>query len=378
MRLTALLHPAAPARPGPRLVAGGLLAAMLAAGGTGALATAETAQDAAPQTEARQAGYQRTPTPAFLKRWHQASRRNGLRAGTDQYTGGLELQGPVPADYPVLVDGRRAGTGENLAALGPVHAVEVDRTFERASSPRTPRITQVRIQSAGAAQPAPVAGLASEARPMPTDAPMPIITRPNWAARPSGEDLARLYPAAAKAAGLPGRATLQCAVTAAGTLTRCSVASEAPEGAGFGAATLALADRFRMTPQTADGRPVDGGVVRVPVLWRLAEEPGPRADSGRSSEHRYTSTITHDEKDGPANIAVTVRSDRYEDQGGGRAVATGRVAVEAQGAPAGLFQVNGRPQPAGFDPRFLQGRIERVEIRNTEGEGQPAYNLITR
>ncbi|MBW3560540.1 MAG: energy transducer TonB, partial [Proteobacteria bacterium] len=80
------------------------------------------------------------------------------------------------------------------------------------------------------------------------------------------------YPAAARAAGLSGRATIQCSVTAAGGLSGCVVASEAPEGAGFGAATLAIADRFRISPPSANGRPVEGAVVRVPVLWRLGSD----------------------------------------------------------------------------------------------------------
>lgn len=111
----------------------------------------------------------------------------------------------------------------------------------------------------------------------------------------------------------------------------------------------------------------------------LAHGAGQAAHAGtRNSVHSYTSVTTADEPGGPTNVAVTVRSDRHEELPGGRTVASGGVEVEVRGAPAGLIEVDGRPQPAGFDARSLQGRIARVETRGAEGEGQPVFNLITR
>jgi protein TonB len=108
------------------------------------------------------------------------------------------------------------------------------------------------------------------APPPPPPAPS-VITRPDWLSRPDSGDLDRFYPERAKEDGVTGRATISCTVTARGTLTGCSVVSESPAGAGFGQATIRAASRFRMRPQTVDGKPVEGGTVRVPLVWNLGE-----------------------------------------------------------------------------------------------------------
>ena len=262
MRLHALLHPAAPPSTRQKIAVASLLAGLLAAAGGGAFALSGVAGEAAPAPKPR-GGLHPTPEPVFLKHWDHAARRSGLRQAEDVYTGGLKLDGPPPASFPVLVDGKQAKPGEDLGAIGPVAAVQVRRTATQLGGPQ-PRILRVDVHTSG-----------------------------------------------------------------------------------------------------------DDGAAQAPAA-------SPPSAASRKSVQSYTSTITADEADGPANVAVTVRSDQFENRGGGRNVATGRVEVEASGAPAGLIEVDGRPQPAGFDPRTLQGRILRVEGRNTEGEGQPVYNLITR
>jgi protein TonB len=115
------------------------------------------------------------------------------------------------------------------------------------------------------ADPAPAAAIFA-----PTPPPAPaLIVRPDWLQRPSGAQLTQLYPRRALEREQTGRAVIACTVTAAGRLRGCTVADETPAGAGFGDAALKLSRYFQMRPMTEDGRPVDGGQVRIPVSFDM-------------------------------------------------------------------------------------------------------------
>ena len=94
-----------------------------------------------------------------------------------------------------------------------------------------------------------------------------VTTQPEWRQRPTWRDIDRVFPHGPRARGLSGAALMTCKVNRLGQLAECAIVQEVPPGNGFGEAALKLADKFEMRPQTKNGIPVDGGVVRIPLRF---------------------------------------------------------------------------------------------------------------
>jgi hypothetical protein len=105
-------------------------------------------------------------------------------------------------------------------------------------------------------------------------APRVEVYDPLWLKRVNPEYAASLFPVAAVKAGLrAGRAEVECTVQHDGTLKDCVLASEEPSGMGFGDAALQIAAVMAMNPWTAQGDPVDGARIRLPVRLELPSDP---------------------------------------------------------------------------------------------------------
>jgi len=105
----------------------------------------------------------------------------------------------------------------------------------------------------------------------PSQAAPPVeIHDPIWIQSIKPDSIVKLFPEEAIKAGYKvGRATVECAVAADGSLTGCATATEDPAGYGFGDAALVVASVMRMSPWTKQGAPADGARIALPVKFEL-------------------------------------------------------------------------------------------------------------
>jgi TonB family protein len=96
------------------------------------------------------------------------------------------------------------------------------------------------------------------------------VTAPVWLQNIDPDVVPRVFPPEAAAKGLTtGRGVARCTVAADGTVAPCTPEPGDPDGLGFSEAAAKLASAMRMNLWSADGAPVQGGVVRIPIRLNL-------------------------------------------------------------------------------------------------------------
>ena len=106
------------------------------------------------------------------------------------------------------------------------------------------------------------AALAALAAVIPFTTPAAAQAVVAWAEAPGLADVAAVYPAKAKAAGVAGMVNLSCTVGHDGRPRDCAASGESPSGLGFGYAARKLAEKLRVSDKGLTGQE-----VRVPVAF---------------------------------------------------------------------------------------------------------------
>lgn len=103
--------------------------------------------------------------------------------------------------------------------------------------------------------------------------PRPSIINPATVVQvASADDLARYYPDKASRLEVAGSAKVTCFVSVLGRAIACHVASEEPEGFGFGEATKrVIMEAYRFSPAKRDGVAFETWPISLTIRWRPPE-----------------------------------------------------------------------------------------------------------
>ena len=104
----------------------------------------------------------------------------------------------------------------------------------------------------------------------PDEAAERTVKAPIWLLNVDPDAAPRVFPPEAAAKGLTtGRGVARCKVADDGNVTACVPEAGDPDGLGFSEAAAKLATAMRMNLWSADGAPVEGGVVHIPIRINL-------------------------------------------------------------------------------------------------------------
>lgn len=201
-----------------------LLFAILASSSFAALAPAATAADIIVEPD-----WLRRPTPEqLLAVWPKGGSH---KEGKGLVSCKVSAQGALYDCWVVSEEPKASGFGDAALALTPQFLMKPATRNGVPYGGETVRIPINFEQPQGYRSPGPVLTI-------------PILTNVLWTAAPTYAQATAAFPPKARAAGVGGRATLNCGFKSGGLLGGCDVLTQTPTGLGFGAAARSLAPLF--------------------------------------------------------------------------------------------------------------------------------------
>jgi Gram-negative bacterial TonB protein C-terminal len=180
---------------------------------------------------------------------------------------GAGVEGYAAAHCRLERDGDKAGL---LRDCRIVKEAPDDAGFGRAALGLTPRFRVEPATLANLPRSAPIFVDVAIRLPPPSAADARAITAPQWVTGLDPKTVQKLFPPEAAAQGLKtGRGIARCTVGADGQLNGCTPEPGEPSGLGFSEAAVRLVSGMKMNLWSADGAPVQGGVIQIPIRLNL-------------------------------------------------------------------------------------------------------------
>lgn len=193
--------------------------------------------------------------------WTQTASFEDLAAAYPAKGGGVE--GYVAAHCRIERDGDKAGL---LRECGVAKETPEGAGFGKAALGLTAKFRILPAALASLPRGEPIWVYVPIRLPPPGGPEARTVSAPQWIVGLDPRTIQQAFPPEAAAKGVTtGRGVARCTVGADGMLSGCAADAAEPSGLGFSEAAVRLVSGMRMNLWSADGAPVRGGVVRIPV-----------------------------------------------------------------------------------------------------------------
>jgi TonB family protein len=187
-----------------------------------------------------------------------------------------------------------------------------------------------------------------------------------WAEAPSQLEMVAAYPPKAKAAHILGVASIECVMTADGSLKSCDTMSEEPRNQGFGKAAASLARYFKKPVNISPDVKIDGVVTRLSFTF------GEQMFDGAPyvAKPRFTKAPTYAEM-----LAAYPQGALKKDIVKGSAIVRCKVVVDGQLSDCALVQEE--PVGEGFGAAVLS-LAPRFKLSTWTDDGLPVIGTMVK